>query len=75
MFEMAKAGRSAQAIELELSSRGARTRPARRDHRPRRFDLNRILHTLNNPAYAGLLVHQGKIVGPGNWPQYISPDA
>ena len=33
IWEMALAGSSAQTIQLELSARGARTRPARKDHK------------------------------------------
>jgi Recombinase/Resolvase, N terminal domain len=74
IFGMAKAGHSAQAIQLELSSRGAMTRPVRKDHNARPFDVNRISQILDNPAYAGLLVHKGNVVGPGNWPRYIDPE-
>jgi hypothetical protein len=50
------------------------TAPVRADHRPRAFDVNRISQFLDNPAYAGLVVHKGEIVGPGNWPRYIEPE-
>ncbi len=74
IFGMATAGHSAQAIQLELSSRGAMTRPVRRDHSARPFDTTRINQILDNPAYAGLVVHKGKVVGPGDWPRYIEPE-
>lgn len=74
IWEMALAGRSALTIQLELSNRGARTRPARKDHQARPFDVNRISQILDNPAYAGLLVHNGEVVGPGSWPAYVSPE-
>ncbi len=74
IFRMAKAGHSAQAIQLELSSRGARTRPMRKDHTARPYDVGRIKQILENPIYAGLLAHKGKIVGPGQWPRFIAPE-
>ena len=74
IFEMAQGGHSAQSIELELSARDAMTRPARKDHKARAFDVNRISQVLDNPAYAGLLVHLGEVVGPGDWPRYIEPE-
>ena len=74
IFEMAKAGSGAVTIQLELSARDARTRPARKDHNARPFDVNRISQILDNEAYAGLLVHKGEVVGPGDWPRYIEPE-
>ena len=74
IFEMALAGRSALAIQLELSARGAMTRPSRKDHKPRPFDIGRVSQVLDNPTYAGLLVHKGEIVGPGDWPRYVEPE-
>jgi site-specific DNA recombinase len=34
----------------------------------------RIRRLLVNPRYAALKVHQGKVVGPGNWPPLIDED-
>lgn len=73
-WEMALDGKSLQAIQLEFSSRGFLTAPVRRDHRPRPFDTNRLSQSLDNPAYAGLVVYHGEILGPGNWPAYVEPD-
>lgn len=73
MFEMALAGHSLQAIQLEFSSRGFTTAPVRKDHKPRPFDVNRLSQALDNPAYAGLVVHKGEILpNPGKWPPYVS---
>jgi hypothetical protein len=74
IWQMARAGHSELSIQLELSARGARTRPARKDHQSRPFDINRISQILDNPAYAGLLVHNGEIVGAGRWPRYVEPE-
>jgi hypothetical protein len=74
IFEMALAGHSEQAIQLELATRSARTRPARRDHRARPFDVGRVSQILDNPAYAGLVVHNGEVAGPGDWPRYVDPE-
>jgi DNA invertase Pin-like site-specific DNA recombinase len=74
IWEMGLAGRSLAAIQLELSTRGYRTRPARKDHRPVPFTVNRLSQILSNPSYAGLLAHRGEIVGEGNWPRYVEPE-
>jgi DNA invertase Pin-like site-specific DNA recombinase len=70
IFEMARAGHSEQSIQLELSTRGAKTRPHRKDHRSRPFDASRVGQVLNNPAYAGVLTHNGERY-EGRWPRYI----
>lgn len=71
-FAWALAGWSDTAIAMELDRRGFMTNPQKRIHSPRRFDGNRVAQTLTNPTYAGLLVHKGEIVGPGQWDGYIS---
>ena len=74
-WEMALDGKSLQAIQLEFSSRGFLTAPVRKDHRPRPFDTNRLAQSLDNPAYAGLVVYHGEVLPtPGNWPAYVSPE-
>lgn len=74
IWEMALAGRSLSAIQLELSDRGYRTKPVRKDHKSVPFTVNRLSQILENPAYAGLLVHNGKVVAEGNWPRYVEPE-
>jgi DNA invertase Pin-like site-specific DNA recombinase len=64
-WEMAVAGKSLQAIQLEFSSRGFLTAPVRRDHQRRPFDTNRLAQSFDNPAYAGLVVYHGEVLGPG----------
>jgi DNA invertase Pin-like site-specific DNA recombinase len=73
IWEMGLAGRSLSSIQLELSTRGYRTMPSRKDHESVPFTVNRISQVLDNPAYAGLVVHRGEIVGEGRWPRYVEP--
>ncbi len=70
-WEMALAGKSLLAIQLEFSSRGFVTAPVRKDHRVKPFDVNRLSTSFDNPAYAGLVVYHGDVLGPGNWPAYV----
>jgi DNA invertase Pin-like site-specific DNA recombinase len=73
MWRLAEAGKSLQAISLEMSRRGYVTRPVRRDHKPKPFDVSRISQTLENPLYAGLARWRDEIV-PGQWPAYVEPE-
>jgi len=73
------------AITLELDRRGAMTNPYKKGTSPRLFDSNRVGQTLNNPFYARLVVHKGKLLYKdetdetdenlvqGHWPGYVSP--
>ena len=72
LWRLAESGKSLQAISLEMSRRGYVTRPVRKDHKPKAFDVNRLSQMLENPLYAGLARWQGEIV-PGQWPAYIEP--
>ena len=74
MWEMALAGHSAQAIQLEFAARDYMTAPVRRNHKPRPFDVHAIVQRLANPVYAGLLRHKGEIIGEGDWPRYVEPE-
>jgi Recombinase/Recombinase zinc beta ribbon domain len=75
MWDVARGCMSAQAIELEFASRGYMTAPRRKEHKPRPFDTNRILQTLSNPFYAGIVVHKGETLPtPGQWPRYVEPE-
>jgi hypothetical protein len=71
---LARQGYSTNAITAELDRRGYRTRPRKKEHRPRPFDSNRVRQTLDNPFYAGLSVYRGQVVGEGNWPRYVTPE-
>ena len=83
VWDMARAGKSLQAIQLECSTRGFLTAPVRKDHRPRLFDVNRLSQSLDNAAYAGLVVYNDEILMTsgdvpeyvrGNWPRYVEPE-
>lgn len=74
IWESAVAGWSAESIVLELDRRGVKTNPQQAGAKPKPFDSNRIRQTLNRPVYAGLSVSRKEIVGPGNWPAYVSPE-
>ena len=75
LWELARAGKSLQAIQLEFSSRGFVTAPRRRDYRARPFDCNRLSQALENPTYAGIVVYRGETLATtGNWPRYVEPE-
>ena len=75
LWEMALDGRSLQAIQLEFSSRGFMTAPVRKDHKPRPFDVNRLSQALDNPFYAGIVVHNGEVLPvEGQWPRYAEAE-
>ena len=57
-WTLAREGASAQAIQLEFSSRGYETAPVKRDVEPRPFDVHRIDQALRNPIYAGLVTNR-----------------
>jgi DNA invertase Pin-like site-specific DNA recombinase len=38
------------------------------------FNASRIARLLSNPRYAGLRVHRGKVIGPGQWEALIDED-
>lgn len=62
------AGASLRSIVRGLGERGVRT-TAGNPWQP--TELRRLLQ---NPRHAGLLVHRGVVVGPGNWPAIIDED-
>lgn len=75
IWSMALAGHSVQSIQLELSTRGYLTAAVRRDHVARPFDAARVKKTLDNPFYAGIVVHKGETLSvPGNWPRFVEPE-
>jgi site-specific DNA recombinase len=39
-----------------------------------RWDVTKMKRLLTNPSYTALRVHQGEIVGPGDWPAIIDRD-
>ena len=70
LWGLAREDKSQLAISLELSRRGYRTRPLRKDRQSKPFDVRRVSQTLDNAFYAGLQSWQGNTY-PGNWPTYV----
>jgi site-specific DNA recombinase len=63
--EMARrflSGESLYAIAEDLNARGVSGV---------KWSMNRVKRTLRNPGYAGLRVHQGEVIGDGDWPAII----
>jgi DNA invertase Pin-like site-specific DNA recombinase len=73
IFRLARRGNTHGVIARKLTARGWRTSPRRADHRPMPFSAGRIWQVLANPRYAGLSPLKGEILGPANWPAYITP--
>jgi DNA invertase Pin-like site-specific DNA recombinase len=63
------AGESLRAIVRGMGQRGVRTTAGNVWRRP--TELRRLLQ---NPRHAGLRVHRGVVVGPGQWPSIIDQD-
>jgi len=67
MVRRVLAGQSIRSICADLNQRGEPTP----DHGKLGWNGTNMRRILTNPHYAGLRVHQGKIIGPGNWPAII----
>jgi site-specific DNA recombinase len=72
IWQLASEGYGRNSIVVELDKHGYVTSPRKSSHRPRPFDASRVRQTLDNPTYAGLVVHKGEIVGVGRWPAFVS---
>lgn len=78
------AGKSMQAVSREWNAAGLRTTLAgttmTNKHTKEKFVVSgtwtgsRVRRLLVNPRYAGLKVHRGKVVGPGDWTPLITED-
>lgn len=76
------AGKSINQVAREWNSSGVRTtlagRTQTRDGKPYVvkgvWNSPRVRRLLVNPRYAALKVHQGTVVGPGDWPALIDAD-
>jgi Recombinase len=66
-------GRSVEAIAMELNRRGFRTTPTRKDAATRAFEPGTVQNVLNNPRYAGVVVHQGERLPDvkAQWPAFV----
>lgn len=60
------AGEALYSIAATLNARGEPTPAGKLG-----WDSTRIRRVITNPAYAALRVHQGRIVGPGDWPAIL----
>lgn len=73
IYQRTLAGDSLYAIAQSLNKRGVPTRRPVRN--PRReghgWITQSIKQVLKNPAYAGLRVHQGEVIGPAAWDPLI----
>jgi site-specific DNA recombinase len=73
------AGKSINQVAREWNAAGLRTTLAGRTQKrhgkefvvPGTWNAPRVRRLLINPRYAGLKVHQGKVVGPGDWEALI----
>ena len=62
------AGKSLRGIAIDWNERGLTTT------RGNAFTSLQLRRTLINPLYAGLVTHQDKVVGPGDWHPIIDED-
>ncbi|SMG06841.1 Site-specific DNA recombinase [Corynebacterium pollutisoli] len=74
IYQRTLAGDSLYAIAQSLNKRGIPTRrPVRNPRREGQGWITQsIKQVLKNPAYAGLRVHQGEVVGPAAWDGLIN---
>jgi DNA invertase Pin-like site-specific DNA recombinase len=72
-FRMAKRGAMPSEIAHRANRKGWATAARRFDHRPGPITPSFVQYVLSNPRYASLASYKGEIVGPGQWPGYISP--
>lgn len=63
------AGKSVRAVAREWTAAGLQT-----TGKATGWTSPTLRRVLMNPRYAALVVHQGKVVGPGNWPPIIDED-
>jgi hypothetical protein len=76
------AGKSIRAVAAEWNAKGLKTTLAGTTQKrngkeylvPGTWNSPRVRRLLMNPRYAGLKVHQGKVVGKGEWTPLIDED-
>ncbi len=73
IFRLACRGRSPTQIARVLNDRGIKTRPVRSCDRPGRFDHTVVFNVLMNRRYSGQATFKGAVIGPGDWPRYLTP--
>ena len=64
------AGKSVRAVTREWNERGLETAGS-----AKKWRSPMVRRVLMNPRYAALVVHQGKVVGPGKWKALIDEDS
>jgi site-specific DNA recombinase len=61
-------GEALSAVATGLNARGVLSPGGKA------WELTQVRRVVSNPAYAGLRVHRGKVVGRGNWEAIVSDD-
>ena len=73
LFGLALRGIGPAAIATRLNDAGWRTNPRRRNITPVLWRSDNIVAILRNPRYAGLSTYHGEVLGPAQWPGYVTP--
>lgn len=68
------AGDSVYAITADLTERGVPAPRQTKGQPPASWGRTTVRRIAANPTYAGLRTHHGKIVGPGTWEAFITPE-
>ncbi|MFF5670324.1 recombinase family protein [Streptomyces hygroscopicus] len=69
MFSLFDAGETAYGIAKWLNEQPDAAHPGGRP-----WDIARVREQLRNPAYIGMRVHQGKIIGKGEWEPIVEDE-
>lgn len=68
IFDQYLAGRSLRTIAKRLNEAGRRTSTGAQ------WSMVQVRRTLQNPHYAGRLVHRGEVLRDGDWPPIVDPE-
>jgi DNA invertase Pin-like site-specific DNA recombinase len=72
LFRLALKGKTSGAVARALNTAGWYTKPREIGRSPEPWNSSGVLQVLHNPRYAGLTASKGQIIGPAQWPPYIS---
>jgi hypothetical protein len=72
LFRLALRGKASGSIARALNDAGWRTKPREKGQQPQPWNASGVLVVLHNPRYASLAATKGEIVGPAQWPPYIT---
>jgi DNA invertase Pin-like site-specific DNA recombinase len=72
IFRLALKGKRTGAIARALNDAGWRTKPQSRKREPLPWTCGGVLGILGNARYAGVATLKGEIIGPAQWPAYIT---